>query len=59
MVRRRKRRCRKGGNNCEINANYYAVGQKMFSCIGDPDPENAYADFFGAKRRRLERGGVA
>ena len=47
------------GNYREIDEDYSSVGQGDFSFIGDPEPEDAYADLFGAKRRRLERGGVA
>ena len=47
------------GNDREIDEDYSAVGQAGFSFTGDPEPEDAYADLFGAKRRRLERGGVA
>ena len=47
------------GNYCEVDEDYSAVGQGDFSFTGDTEPQDAYADIFGAKRRRLERGGVA
>jgi len=42
-----------------IEDDYSKVVQGDFSSTGDTEPLDAYADLVGAKRRRLEGGGVA